>query len=217
MEPRAASQMRQVGDLTIQSGREPSQLPFYEFALRYVAGKSVLDVGCGMGEGLEVLASRAASVMGLDLDPRLECPRIIIGDVAAVPSKSYDVVTAVEVIEHVESPEAFVYDCSRIARHGVFLTTPNWTFDRCTWPFHLREYTPRQFARLLSGSGEVTLLKANWNGSSVYEVRHQGAYFLLNDLRTWPATALLTRILNRLLRPRARLQSKNAAWIALDR
>jgi 2-polyprenyl-3-methyl-5-hydroxy-6-metoxy-1,4-benzoquinol methylase len=216
MNERNASEMREIGDIRVDSGREPSQLQFYHYAQRYVAGMSVLDVGCGMGEGLQVLSSVAASVTGLDLDPRLAGPNVIIGGIESVPSKSYDVVTAVEVIEHVEAPEAFIAHCCRIARSGVFLTTPNWTFDRCSWPFHLREYTPREFAELLSGAGGVTLLKANWNGSMVFEVRHPKLYFALNDLRTWGATAFLARVINRMLSPRAKLHSKNAAWITVS-
>src|SRR5450631_1439685 len=42
----------------------------YQFLLQFVAGKDVLDVGCGTGYGSDYLASAARSVIGIDLSSR---------------------------------------------------------------------------------------------------------------------------------------------------
>ena len=46
---------RECGDEDVTAGRGPGQLPWYEFALRFVKGKSVLDAGCGLGKGMDIL------------------------------------------------------------------------------------------------------------------------------------------------------------------
>jgi 2-polyprenyl-3-methyl-5-hydroxy-6-metoxy-1,4-benzoquinol methylase len=157
----------------------------------------------------------AARAEGQDLDPRLGGPGVHIKPVDEVPDKSYDVVVSIDVIEHVEDPAGFLAQLARIARTGLFLTTPNWTTSRCTWPFHLREYTPAQFEALLGAVGQVALFKGTPSGSLVYPVRHKGAYHALNALRNWTPTAFATRCLNRLLPFSRRIQSHNGAWVAL--
>src|SRR5207248_2271964 len=98
---------------------------------------------------------------------------------------------------------------------GFFLTTPNWTCSRCVWPFHLREYTPREFRLLLEPLGKVSLFKGTCSGSVIHPVRHPRAYDRLNDLRNWGPTAFATRCLNRLLPSKFKIHSSNAAWVRL--
>src|SRR5438132_1922853 len=167
---------RECGDEDVRAGRGPGQLDWYRFALRFVSEKSVLDVGCGVGDGLRILQSSASMAEGQDLDPRLAAPGVYILDLADVKDKSYDVAVSVDVIEHVEDPEHFVCQLARIAREGFFVTTPNWTASRCRWPYHLREYTPREFEQVLSTVGRVTLFKGTPSGSTVHPVRHPWAY-----------------------------------------
>ncbi|MGH9892702.1 MAG: class I SAM-dependent methyltransferase, partial [bacterium] len=134
--------VRSCGDTDMAAGRGSGQLDWYRFALRYVAAEAVLDVGCGLGRGLTILQSRARQAHGLDTDPRLARQDILTIPIQDVAAKSYDIVTSIDVVEHVEEPEAFVRHLARIARKGIFIATPNWTASRCQWPFHLREYTP---------------------------------------------------------------------------
>jgi SAM-dependent methyltransferase len=206
--------IRQVGDEGLDAGRAEGQRAWYEFACQFVRGKTVLDVGCGLGYGLEILARSAERVHGHDVDPRLQtAANISIGGLEQFPDKSFDVVTCVEVIEHVEDDRELVLSLTRIARQAVFITTPNWTFSRCKWPFHLREYTPMELVELLLPYGQVRLFKGNGPGTIVYPVSHFCAYFIFNSLRVHPATAFATRVANKLLPVNMRLQGHNAALV----
>ncbi len=208
---------RNCGDESVDSGRGPGQEGWYQFARQFVKGKSVVDIGCGLGYGLDILRAEAASVAGQDLDPKLAGPEVQIISVEDMPSKSYDVVVSIDVIEHVPDPEGFMAHIVRIARQGAFLTTPNWTASRCQWPFHLREYTPLEFEQLLACHGEVTLYKGTPQGFTAYPVRHRRAYHAFNGLRNWWPTNFAARCINNVLPNRFRIHSHNAGWISLGR
>ena len=103
-------------------------------------GAQVLDVGCGGGILAEGLASHEASVTGIDLSDKalsvaklhlLESGRqvrylaISAEDLAVQEAGRYDVVTCMEMLEHVPSPASIVRACSRLAKPGgqVFFST----------------------------------------------------------------------------------------------
>jgi hypothetical protein len=206
--------VRTVGDDSVDAGRGPGQLAWYRFAAQFAQGKTVLDAGCGLGLGLDILRRTAIHAGGQDLDPRLAREGVHIGQLESIASKSFDLVVSIDVVEHVEHDADFVHQLGRIARKAVFVTTPNWTITRCTWPYHLREYTPREFEALLSPIGTVRLFKGNGAGTMVFPVNHRDAYFALNDARELPVTAFAARCFSRFLLPRsARLHSHNAALV----
>ena len=103
-------------------------------------GKSALDVGCGAGLLTEPLARLGARVTGLDASPeviavarehaltmRLEID-YRVGEVQRLDGR-FDLVTAMEVIEHVADPAAFVTALAkRLAPGGLLvMSTPNAT------------------------------------------------------------------------------------------
>ncbi|CAG0964729.1 2-polyprenyl-6-hydroxyphenyl methylase / 3-demethylubiquinone-9 3-methyltransferase [Methylophilaceae bacterium] len=105
-------------------------------------GKRVLDVGCGGGILSESMALRGAEVTAIDLGEkalkvaqlhRLESGvevdyRLIpVESLAAEAPESFDVVTCMEMLEHVPDPSAVVAACARLVKPGgsVFFSTIN--------------------------------------------------------------------------------------------
>lgn len=110
-------------------------------SVRPLAGKHALDVGCGAGLLCEPLARLGAEVAGVDAaaeniaaakDHAAGAGLAIdyrCGDVSTLGLAGYDLVTSLEVIEHVADPEAFVAALrSALAPDGLMiLSTPNRT------------------------------------------------------------------------------------------
>jgi 2-polyprenyl-6-hydroxyphenyl methylase/3-demethylubiquinone-9 3-methyltransferase len=107
-----------------------------------LAGKSVLDVGCGGGILAEAMAARGARVTGIDLSEKslrvAELHRLESGaevsyehamaeEFAAAHAAAFDVVTCMELLEHVPQPASMVAACARLVRPGgqVFFSTIN--------------------------------------------------------------------------------------------
>ena len=103
-----------------------------ETSLKPFKGFSILDVGCGGGLVCEPLARLGAEVTGIDADPvAIETAREHAGqskleidyqNQAAENIKTkYDVVLALEIIEHVENPAEFVKSISKLVKPGGFV------------------------------------------------------------------------------------------------
>ena len=105
-------------------------------------GKKVLDVGCGGGILSESMAQRGADVTGIDMaEAPLSVARlhameykesvhyraITAEDLAAEQPQSYDVVTCLEMLEHVPDPASVVDACQTLVRPGgsVYFSTIN--------------------------------------------------------------------------------------------
>lgn len=69
-----------------------------------------------------------------------------------LPDASFDIVTAIEVIEHVQDDYKFVQEAFRVLKPGgmFYLTTPNGIAQAKTNPDHIRHYTARELEKLLS-------------------------------------------------------------------
>ncbi|HMM47908.1 MAG TPA: bifunctional 2-polyprenyl-6-hydroxyphenol methylase/3-demethylubiquinol 3-O-methyltransferase UbiG [Thiobacillaceae bacterium] len=105
-------------------------------------GKKVLDVGCGGGILSEAMAGAGATVTGIDMsDKALKVARLHLyesgrqvdyelasaEDYADRHAGEFDVVTCMEMLEHVPEPASVVAACARLARPGgwVFFSTLN--------------------------------------------------------------------------------------------
>ena len=106
-------------------------------------GKQALDVGCGGGILTESMARRAAHVTGIDLAAKplgvarlhalesgvanVDYREIATEALAAEQPVAFDVVTCMEMLEHVPDPAAVVHACAQLVRPGgwVFFSTLN--------------------------------------------------------------------------------------------
>lgn len=111
-------------------------------ALVPLAGKRVVDVGCGGGILAESIAKKGATVTGIDLSEKalkvadlhslesgvqVRYELIAAEDLAAREAGQYDVVTCMEMLEHVPDPSAVVKACATLVKPGghVFFSTLN--------------------------------------------------------------------------------------------
>ena len=111
-------------------------------ALVPLAGKRVVDVGCGGGILAESIAKKGATVTGIDLSEKalkvadlhslesgvqVRYEMISAEDLATREAGQYDVVTCMEMLEHVPDPSAVVKACATLVKPGghVFFSTIN--------------------------------------------------------------------------------------------
>jgi len=108
-----------------------------------LAGKAVLDVGCGGGILTESMARRAADVLGIDLSIKplrvaqlhameaglanLHYREVAAEALAAEMPAAFEVVTCMEMLEHVPEPASVVQACATLVKPGgwVFFSTIN--------------------------------------------------------------------------------------------
>ena len=107
-----------------------------------VRGKTVLDVGCGGGILTEALAARGAHVTGIDLGKaplavanlhlkesglRVDYRRVSAEDLAHERPAGFDIVTCLEMLEHVPDPASTIAACATLVKPGghVFFSTIN--------------------------------------------------------------------------------------------
>jgi ubiquinone/menaquinone biosynthesis C-methylase UbiE len=148
------------------------------------APTTVLEVGIGEGEIAQRISTRfpGASVTGLDLpDPDLaehwasRAVAAVFGDIAALPfpDDAFDLVLAIEVLEHVSFPDAALREIERVARADVVLSVPREPIWRAAnmargkyWnalgntPGHIQHWGKRPFADLVTRHFEVTAVRS---------------------------------------------------------
>ena len=134
------------GPYSGSGSRDPSVVnPYIEAVsdcLRGLGSPSVVDVGCGGGILAESMAREGATVTGLDMGAEpLQVARLhalesgiqvdyvqeTVEEHAAKHPQQYDVVTCMEMLEHVPDPQSVVHACARLVKPGgqVFFSTIN--------------------------------------------------------------------------------------------
>jgi len=107
-----------------------------------LAGKKVIDIGCGGGILAESMAKKKADVTGIDLSEKalkvadlhslesgvqVRYEKIAAENIAEREPEQYDVVTCMEMLEHVPNPASVIRACTKLVKPGgkVFFSTIN--------------------------------------------------------------------------------------------
>ncbi len=120
----------------------PLRLDWIRERIGSLAGRRVLDVGCGGGILAESMARAGAEVTGIDLAEkslkiaklhglesgvRVDYRNVPVEQLAAEQPGSFDVVTCMEMLEHVPDPASIVRACAQLTKPGgwIFFSTLN--------------------------------------------------------------------------------------------
>ena len=136
-----------------------------------------LDIGCAFGFMLEAAGRAGYETQGLEISPaadegishgyKIEKSTL---EEASLPEGHFDLVTAMDVVEHIREPGPWLAECLRILKSGglLLLVTPDCSslharIRGAKWPQykieHLHYYTPGTLKRLLSDAGFVEARK----------------------------------------------------------
>ncbi len=143
------------------------QVAAYRVFASHCAGGTVIDVGCGLGLGTQILTRSGARVVATDIEgTALHYARetypvdagYVQGSATHLPfaSRSFDFVTCVDVIEHIPDYGRALEEMKRVARRGVLISTPN-RLPENTNPdgtprnyWHVFEWSPEQICAVLA-------------------------------------------------------------------
>ncbi len=132
---------------------------YYE-ALPFVKG-TLLEIGCGEGRGIELLAPKADKYIAIDKigeifdyilkkHPEIEFHNILVPPITPIADNSIDTLVTFQVIEHIKDDDQYVKEIYRVLKPGgkAIISTPNINLSLTRNPWHEREYTPQQFREL---------------------------------------------------------------------
>jgi ubiquinone/menaquinone biosynthesis C-methylase UbiE len=139
----------------------------YAIAKELVHGKTVVDIACGEGYGVNILAETALAVIGIDIDEVTILAAInkykktntsfITGSAEQIPceDKSTDIVVSFETIEHIEAHNKMLFEIKRILKPDglLIISTPDKKYysDATGYKniFHKKELDKGTFRELL--------------------------------------------------------------------
>lgn len=139
----------------------------YKAAIPWMKG-SVLEIGCGEGYGMKLLARHCQQYLGIDKFPvpNLQVPtnartlQMTVPPLGGINSDQFDAVVTFQVIEHIQNDHEFLMEIHRVLQPGgvLILTTPNRLMSLTRNPWHVREYDPQAMRAILeSVFGKVDL------------------------------------------------------------
>lgn len=160
----------------------------YVFASERVEGR-VLEIGTGSGYGVEIIAPKAEHFLTIDKHApsqellegysNVEFRQMNVPPLAGIVSESVDCVISFQVIEHIKRDREFVREVHRVLKKGgrFIVSTPNRPMSLTRNPWHVREYSPEEFGRLLGaefGSVEALGVEGNEKVWEYYEKNRKG-------------------------------------------
>jgi 2-polyprenyl-3-methyl-5-hydroxy-6-metoxy-1,4-benzoquinol methylase len=174
--------------------RVPVQEAAYWLATRkYIRpGDTILDVGFGLGYGLEIMSEKSGELRGIEIDRKAvsygqvlqrKVPKVLElrhydGQNIPYDANAFDIVTCIDVLEHVPNYMHLLNEMLRVSRRVTLLSSPNCRPEN-TRPdgrpknrWHLREWSVGELALILDGSSSVhwewNFINGPWEGPFTY-------------------------------------------------
>lgn len=162
-----------------------------------------IDIGCGAGSLLRAVARAGWRAQGTEIAPqpvqmlRAEGYDVLLGDAAELELElgAYDVVSLIEVIEHVPEPRALMARAAALLRPGgvLFMTTPHARgVSGRVLGLQWSAVSPPEHLQLFSRSGMSMALAASGFSPSIIGSRGVNPYELVRGLRTRVGSAQQT-------------------------
>jgi 2-polyprenyl-3-methyl-5-hydroxy-6-metoxy-1,4-benzoquinol methylase len=160
--PLALTGERTLPDVPAENYWFRRHLAVYEWVAERVGGLHVVDMACGEGYGVDVLARRAREVTGVDANPEAHAHALLkytrpgvrfVRELIESHWEPCDAVVFLQTIEHVREPEAVLRRFREMAG-TVYVSTPNLLTlappgaEKSDNPWHLREYRAEEFRAL---------------------------------------------------------------------
>ncbi len=134
----------------------------YVEAAKIVSGR-VLEIGTGSGYGIKVISEKADKFVTIDKFvsdaaknlgsqyKNVEFLQMTVPPLHGLEDNSFDYVITFQVIEHIEDDHTFLKEINRVLKKGgkLIVTTPNKTMSLTRNPWHVREYTVKEFDDLV--------------------------------------------------------------------
>lgn len=156
-------------------------LKAYYLAQPYVKG-DLLEVGCGEGRGVELLAPMCSSYAAIDKigdvvrDLQKKYPKFRFIHASVPPFRdfnehSFDVIVSFQVIEHIRKDRYFLEEIYRVLKPGgvALITTPNKIKTLTRNPWHIREYTAEELSNLANSVFDEVEMKGVTGSSRVWK------------------------------------------------
>lgn len=200
------------------------------YALKDIVNGNVLDFGCGLGYGTEIIGGFSEKVTGADIDEGAIERAIASIDKSNVTfallkkhythlpfeDSAFDNVVSFQVIEHVKDTKHYLSEISRVLKPGgrFICTTPNagtrmYPYQKPWNQHHIREYNERQIQQTLGQYFTVESLSG---------IRMSPAYQKMENRRVWLRKTLLYPMTNIFMPESMRVKSLETLWnIAIGR
>ncbi|WP_130736761.1 bifunctional 2-polyprenyl-6-hydroxyphenol methylase/3-demethylubiquinol 3-O-methyltransferase UbiG [Flavobacterium sp. J27] len=124
----------------------------YHSAKEYIQG-DVLEIGCGIGRGLEIVVKKSKTYTGIDKNKKLIEEQIqnypensfihgTVPPLLEIKNNSFDTIITFHVIEHIEKDTLFIDEIYRVLKPSgiLIISTPNKEKTITKNPWHIREY-----------------------------------------------------------------------------
>jgi 2-polyprenyl-3-methyl-5-hydroxy-6-metoxy-1,4-benzoquinol methylase len=208
-------------------------LKAYHVAIPFIHG-DMLELGCGEGRGVNLLAHKATSYLALDKIsevinrltvkyPDHQFKQAVFPPVN-LPDAQFDTIVSFQVIEHIQDDHLFLKEIARMLKPGgrALISTPNIKMTLSRNPWHIREYTADQLAEICSNYFSQVEMKGIAGSDRVMEY-HERNRASVQKIMKWDILNLQNRLpgwvlrrpyefLNR--RNRNKLQAGNDALVS---